>query len=158
MYDNNKNGWVIPLVLIVMVILPLLGATLWQYSISDLKHVTIEEKKMQAHFLARSGAELIASNLNGIKEWQGIDYIPFDLPTKEEGAWVSRQQLFSDQDIKDLFDSLLNREVLLEVLIYKGKAYDSNIDVAIIQSTATVSGVSETIEIEWWDEEHQYWR
>ena len=57
---RNEKGVALPLVLIVMIVTMLLGTALWQYSMTDITHVSKEEKKMQAYYLARSGAELIA--------------------------------------------------------------------------------------------------
>lgn len=48
-----------PLAIIVMVVLTLLGTALWHYSMTDVKHIAMEESRMQAYYLARSGAELL---------------------------------------------------------------------------------------------------
>lgn len=73
----NEKGWAMPLVLTVMVVVTLLGTALWQYSMTDLKHVSIEEKRMQAHYLARSGAQLVSdmgmAPDNYVVEFEGHD-------------------------------------------------------------------------------------
>lgn len=49
-----------PTVLMVMLVLSLLSAALWQYSITDSTEVARDEKRMQAYYIARSGAEALA--------------------------------------------------------------------------------------------------
>lgn len=46
-----------PLALMVMLVLSLLGTALWQYSMTDLRHVSIDERRTQAFYLARAGAD-----------------------------------------------------------------------------------------------------
>lgn len=48
--------------LILLVIIPLFGTVLWRYSLQEFKQVSIEEKRIQAYYLAMSGALLIADN------------------------------------------------------------------------------------------------
>jgi Tfp pilus assembly protein PilX len=56
----DERGLAVPLVLVIMVVLMLLGTTLLQYSVSDALQVSRDEKRMQAYYIARSGAEAIA--------------------------------------------------------------------------------------------------
>lgn len=153
----DRNGIVLPLVLIVMVLIISFGATLFYMSSADLKQVTIEESKIQAHFLARSGAELVANNLSQIKEWEGIDYIITHLPELDD-PWQSEIYKIGSDNIEDYLETLLNKSVSLKIELYKDNALESNIKVAIIKSTATVGGISETQTMEWWDDDHKYWR
>ncbi|MEW5922009.1 MAG: pilus assembly PilX N-terminal domain-containing protein [Bacillota bacterium] len=61
---KNEKGLALPLVLIVMLILTLLGTALWHYSTSEAMQVSQYEKRLQAHYLARSGAESLAAWIN----------------------------------------------------------------------------------------------
>ncbi len=58
-----EKGIAIPLVLMVMVVLLLLGTALWQYAINDLKQVAHAEDKARAYYVARSGAETLATHI-----------------------------------------------------------------------------------------------
>lgn len=59
---NNKNGWTLTLVLILLTIIPLLSFALYYYSSQDITHALIEERSLQAYYLARSGAKLVADD------------------------------------------------------------------------------------------------
>lgn len=54
---RNEAGLAMPLALMVMLVLSLLGTALWQYSMTDLQHVSIDERRTQAFYLARAGAD-----------------------------------------------------------------------------------------------------
>lgn len=58
---NNERGAALPLVLTIVIVMSLLGTAIWQYSVTDTLNVSREEHKMQAYYLARSGADLVAS-------------------------------------------------------------------------------------------------
>jgi hypothetical protein len=58
---KDKRGSAIITVLIVMGVLTLLGAAVLQYSVNDNLQVHNDERRMQAHYLARSGAEAVAN-------------------------------------------------------------------------------------------------
>lgn len=55
-HDNEKGAAMVVAILVVFVLF-ILGAALWQYSISDTIHVARDEKRLQAYYLARTGAE-----------------------------------------------------------------------------------------------------
>lgn len=61
---NNERGMALPLVLMIMLVLGLLGGALLQYSGADVKSVAREEKRLQAHYLARSGAVAVVAELD----------------------------------------------------------------------------------------------
>ena len=60
MLFKDERGIALPVVLMVMIVLSVLGTALWQYSTADTVQVTVDEKKMQAYYLARAGAEATA--------------------------------------------------------------------------------------------------
>ncbi len=57
---KDQRGVALPLALIVMLVVSLLGTSLWQYSMNDTKQVTRQDNKMKAYYVARSGAEATA--------------------------------------------------------------------------------------------------
>lgn len=63
MYIKNKKGATLPLVLIVMVILVILVTILLFLSVTEARQVEIEEKNMQAYYIARSGADAVAKHI-----------------------------------------------------------------------------------------------
>lgn len=63
MIFRNNKGMALPLVLIVMLVATLLTTAILQFSVAELTHVSKTEKKMQAHYLARSGADAMAGHL-----------------------------------------------------------------------------------------------
>lgn len=63
MFTSNQRGLALPLVLVVMLISSMLGVTVWQYSVTDTIHVAQDVDRMQAHYLARSGADAMADFL-----------------------------------------------------------------------------------------------
>jgi len=54
---KNEKGWAMPLALMLVFVVSLLGTALWQYSMTEVKRVERETKRLQAHYLARSGVE-----------------------------------------------------------------------------------------------------
>ncbi|MBS3898093.1 MAG: pilus assembly PilX N-terminal domain-containing protein [Dethiobacter sp.] len=60
MFTKNEKGLALPLVLLIMLTVSLLGVTVWQYSVTDTIHVALDADRMQAHYLARSGADALA--------------------------------------------------------------------------------------------------
>lgn len=60
---SGEKGLALPLVIIVMVVLFILGTALLQYATTEAVQVAQSEKRMQAYYLARSGAEAMAEHL-----------------------------------------------------------------------------------------------
>jgi len=65
------------LVLIIMIVLFMLGAVLLQYASTEVLQVSRSEKRMQAYYLARSGAEAMAEHLianpSDVANYEGKD-------------------------------------------------------------------------------------
>lgn len=57
---KNEKGLALPLVLIILVVLTLLAAALWHYSISEVTMSVRDEKRARAYYIARAGAESVA--------------------------------------------------------------------------------------------------
>lgn len=128
-----------PLAIIVMVVLTLLGTALWQYSMTDLKHVSREEKKLQAYYLARSGAELVANNLENLK----IDI---------GGVWPGEAE-----PLISLSQEFQN----IEKAFFRIELYEDNEEQKIIIiSTGEVDNITETLilEVSSHDYDVRYWR
>lgn len=127
MFFNEKGG-AMPLVLMVILVISLLSTALWSYSMTDLKHVSIEEKRMQAHYLARSGAELV---------WKYIDEDPTRLESIKDKT--SERQSFNDEPEKEYF--------IVKVYEDQGEM--------VIESTGEVDDITETLILEI---DNKYWR
>ncbi len=126
---KNESGMAMPLALIIMLVITMLGAALWKYSMADLKHVSIEEKKMQAHYYARSGAEIIASRIvlnNDEIKLLNDDGENIFIPS-EANKLVS-DNIFFDEEAIDI----------------KVEVFRKNNNVVIF-STGTVDSISETL-------------
>ena len=101
---KNEHGWAMPLVLMVIVVITLLGTALWAYSMADLKQVTREEKRMQAYYLARSGAELVADLDKGEDEYRvSFKGHEIKVQVQEENG---RKMIISRAEIDDITESL----------------------------------------------------
>lgn len=59
----DQRGYALPLVLVVIVVFTLLGIALLQYSTTETIQVSRTEDRMQAYYLARSGAEAMAEHI-----------------------------------------------------------------------------------------------
>ena len=57
---KNQRGMALVTVLIIASILTILGITIWHYSTRDVMGAERAESKMQAYYLAKSGAEALA--------------------------------------------------------------------------------------------------
>ncbi|MBN2852252.1 MAG: hypothetical protein JXQ23_05885, partial [Clostridia bacterium] len=58
-YLKNENGWAMVLVLLIIIIVPILGTTLYMYSSSAINNAQKYQDIEQARYLARSGAEAV---------------------------------------------------------------------------------------------------
>lgn len=59
---NSQRGWALPLVLMVIMVGSLLGAAIYQYSMSQSLSVLQENRSTQARYLARAAAEAAVRN------------------------------------------------------------------------------------------------
>ena len=77
-YTNN-SGVVLPIILLIILILTFLGTAFWRYSVQDTIYAENNEKRMQAYYLARSGADALAQyiidNPDGIDMKQFVDQL-----------------------------------------------------------------------------------
>ncbi|MCR3921440.1 MAG: pilus assembly PilX N-terminal domain-containing protein [Firmicutes bacterium] len=122
MSHGNEKGLAMPIVLIIMFVLTLLGSALWQYSVADTMQVSRDEHRMQALYVARSGADAIAEKI--------IDY------PQQIGAFWGQS---TDEPVK-----FGPGEFSLEIT---GSDFDSeNIPARVaIKSTGEVAGISEIV-------------
>ncbi len=72
-YLKNKKGWALTLVLIIIVVVPILGTTLYMYSSSAMRYAVIYKEREQARYLARSGAEAV------MKIWKASAEVGVDI-------------------------------------------------------------------------------
>lgn len=57
MIQKKKSGAALVVVIMVMAVLMILGTAILNISLSESKQASLEDKKVQAHYLARSGAD-----------------------------------------------------------------------------------------------------
>jgi len=72
-YLQNQKGAIIPLVLMVFMVLMLLGVTAISISSADNSNSIYQEYKTQAYYLAKSGADTMASYLIEKSHHEGFD-------------------------------------------------------------------------------------
>lgn len=68
----SEQGAALITVFMVIVVLMLLGTALAQYSLVDSLHVIRDEKRMQAYYLARSGADAVRAWVEDGNDYQSI--------------------------------------------------------------------------------------
>ncbi len=115
---RNQSGLALPAVIIVMAAALIFGTALWTYASAERTQVDRLEKHMQAHFLARSGAEAVAEHL-----------------------LTNPSAVRHFLDHKSESEDIPLGEGYFNVTVY---ADDSEI---IIESTGTVDGISETMSL-----------
>jgi hypothetical protein len=71
---HNNRGAALPLVIITMVVLMILGLAVLNISLADYKHAIYSERKIQANYLARAGADDIGNKI--ISEKSSTNAIP----------------------------------------------------------------------------------
>ncbi|GAB6182085.1 hypothetical protein JCM14036_34040 [Desulfotomaculum defluvii] len=129
---NNQKGAAMIVALMVLLVVALLGTALWQYSSTDRLQVFRDEKRMQAYYIARAGADATRSKINTI-----LGLI----------VWENDQPVVLRNTNNDFFENG-NFEVV--TTIEKIKDSETNLDIGKkvkILSTGTVQDVSETVEI-----------
>lgn len=132
----NEKGWAMPFVLMLVFIMTLLGTTLWQYSVKDLKHVSIEEKKMQAHYLARSGAKITSDMIHKYS----LDNFKSEYNIEEGVTLVSEFQSLNGEPPKKYFVV---------------KIYEDDQGKIVIESIGEIDGIKDTRILE---VDNRYWR
>ncbi len=60
---RNDQGMVLPITLFAILVLSLLGTALWHSSVAATLQTSRRQENMQAHYIARSGAEAVAQHL-----------------------------------------------------------------------------------------------
>lgn len=125
---RNNRGIALPIVLIIALILTILGTVLWHYSVRDLIFAEKNLKRMQAYYIARSGADAVAQyivdNPDGIDMKEYVDALvnsPKSYPTSISG------------DPKGYFEIEVTR--------------DSGKGIIIIQSVGTVDEISQKVSL-----------
>lgn len=126
-----EKGLAMPLTLIVILVLIMLGTSLWHYSMADLKHASLESQKMQAYYHARSGAELLALKVDFNEDNNPIIKTPTGdiLLQGQESLLESNFVSFGNEDL----------DILIQV-------YKKDADIIII-SIGRVNHLSETLKL-----------
>ena len=63
MFIKNEKGSAMVVAILVVLVLTILGFALWNYSMAETLQTEREEKRIQAYYIARSGAESVANHL-----------------------------------------------------------------------------------------------
>lgn len=134
---KNHNGLALPMVIIIMMVLMILGLALMQYSAQSINHVSLEEKRIKAYYLARTGAELMLDHVSQFPS----------LPDDPSEAW--EYDLALDHSNAALLQSLKGNTFSLK--IYR---LDNT---TIIESTGKVGQLSETITVKKDEYGQVYW-
>ncbi|QEK12127.1 hypothetical protein FQB35_06920 [Crassaminicella thermophila] len=134
MYIKNEKGAVLSLMLIVILFLIILGTTLVFISITEVKQVAREEKKLQAYYIAKSGADVVAAyiinpkNKHNIQNLKGKESDSFILG---EGSFVVKVKEDEDNTDNIIIESKgIVGEVEVSIslsLIKKGDSYERGI-------------------------------
>lgn len=125
---RNNRGIALPIVLVIALILTILGTVLWHYSVQDMIFADQNLKRMQAYYIARSGADAVAQyivdNPDGINMKEYVDALvnsPKSYPTP------------ISEDVDGYFE--------IEVI------RDSKEKAIIIQSTGIVDDISQKVSL-----------
>ena len=60
---TEERGLALPLVLTVLLVVTILGSTLYMLSMNETRQVAMDENRLKAHYVARSGAHAVAVSL-----------------------------------------------------------------------------------------------
>lgn len=137
----NNKGSVLVTVIIIMVVSTTLGLALLNVSFSETKHSVLQEKKIKAHYLARSGVNVglevlknktpynkdIQDLINELNNWAS-DSASFDFPaqinTNEE--FTLTFELIGSREIKIIAEGIVRgKNVVKEVVTLRVKMLTS---------------------------------
>jgi type II secretory pathway pseudopilin PulG len=118
---SNKTGMALPLVLMVMVVFSILGVTLLSVANAEINNSMRQQKKLQAHCIAKSGLEAVIKNF--LKN-------PKQLKTALEAG------------------NPITGEIKSGVPGYQVNLTGSIGDIVTIKSTASVGNVKEVVSLE----------
>lgn len=132
---GNQKGSVLMMVLVSLVVLSIFSISAISIFNADFRHALHQEKKTQAYYLARSGAETLASYLI---------YNPDNLTTSERQALVNtlfNGKISSQVKIKEVEDRDFLKDGSIVIATQK---VDNNLK---ITATGTYRGVSEKVSV-----------
>ncbi len=126
-FIRDEKGAAMIVALLVMVVLLLLGTALWQYSTSDTIHVAMDEKRMQAYYLARAGADAT------LEIWMQSD--------NESRPSGESEPVYFDEDQGSFTSDYIENAGKFVVTI------NTNGDVTSIESIGTVDDISQKVTV-----------
>jgi len=116
-YLQNQKGMVIPLTLMVFMVVMILGVTVLSISDSDYRHSMIQEQSTQAYYLAKSGAQTMATYLIGSaasESFNSLEQLIADIANRTsdpvvvgEGHFVIRvdRRIINGQEMLDIIST-----------------------------------------------------
>lgn len=137
-FKNERGMMAIGVALMLIVVLPLFGGVLWQYSMAELKRVQKTNDDLQALFLARAGAELAMGALKQTTDHEKrpfgvLDPLYFDFAdNKREFTLIKPAGAFGKIDV----------EIASELASEEGED-----EVTVIYSTAVVGVAERTVKM-----------
>lgn len=113
---SNEKGMAFPMVIMITAVLMALCMALCLFSMADRKHITLEEDKMQAHYLARAGAELVAERVyyDGSFKLE-LQSDPEPIPDKN-GALESKNISFDGEELS-------HEKIKIEIYVNNDRVY-----------------------------------
>ena len=125
---KNNTGSAMIITLIVVVVISLLGTALWQYGINSTIQVQKEVEKKQADYIARSGAEAVATYIIDSADTLSIrSYIDsvegklsepvtlgngsFQIKTSRNNSKITVESIGTVSDMKSTYSIILNEDI-----------------------------------------------
>lgn len=140
---KKETGAALPIALIVVFVLSILGFTLIAFAMNETRQVAMDENRMRAHYIARSGAHAVAAHLY-INPKDAKDLInSSETPPVEFGGGEFKVLVYGDptQDIHIKSTAEVNDRVQTVVLTVK----NVGIDFALYGSSVLVNSNSAVI-------------
>jgi len=137
---KDETGLAFPLVLIVVLVLTILGVTLYTFSRTETSQVLLDENKMKAHYIARSGAHAVAGYIIENPGETIINSEGQEVPVLDALAEAGESEQYS-------FAGGYYRVEVGKVNNDNNGDEDDNKEKYVVKSTGTYNNVSQRIEV-----------
>jgi type II secretory pathway pseudopilin PulG len=113
---GNNNGFILPIVIVVMVVLSILFLSVFTTVSSNARHITIQENIQRAHYVARSGVEVAYAALMEADSDAAYDYHldRFIENAKADNTFTIEDTIFFPDDTNPIGEAKItvSREVI----------------------------------------------